>query len=69
MLLGFMLCLRALVNHIDFHYFIRGDEPVVERPAAIMRRFQFIENRIAVFVDAIFINGAGNDLPHYGETV
>ncbi len=57
-----MLRLRSLVHHIDLHHFVRGDKFVVEGPAAIVRRPKFLETDVAVFVDAIFVDRAGDHL-------
>ena len=64
-----MLRLRPLVHHIDFHHFVRGDKFVVKSPAAIVRRPEFLENCVAVLVDAVFIDRAGHHLSHHRQTM
>ena len=63
-----MLRLWSLVHHIDFHDFVRGDKFVVKSPAAIVRRAEFFENRVAVLVDAV-LDRARHHLSHHRQTM
>src|SRR5262245_13082464 len=64
MLLGLMLRLRPVVDHSDLHHFVRSDEFVIKRPAAVVRRPELLENSVPVLIDAVFIDRAGYHLSH-----